>query len=299
MPPPDAPDEVHRAFHATAIGNIRIVTSTLNLNDNTKYCTREGDVVPNFKGGTVVCAAEDIFTDEKRDILLNKVLPAAIGMLSGALKVNRVQGRLLSRGCQYYTRPGSYTLVSYADYVLYVSAAPTVGTTRAWGGLCNYDELGRPVEGRANFGPKFIVWEDNVKDDQQRIVRTAAHEILHALGFLKKVWKNASSFLAGNPIATKIRRGKKVLYFKSSKVVEKAREQFNCPSLKGPELEDEGGGGSGSSHWERRNHMDDIMSGISGTRYLTPITLAVMEDSGHYTIDWSKAENPKWMYKAG
>eukprot|EP00758_Cryptobia_borreli_P017666 Tbor_TRINITY_DN6211_c1_g7::TRINITY_DN6211_c1_g7_i1::g.2193::m.2193 len=24
-----------------------------------------------------------------------------------------------------------------------------------------------------------------------------------------------------------------------------------------------------------------------------------MEDSGHYTIDWSKAENPKWMYKAG
>eukprot|EP00758_Cryptobia_borreli_P015260 Tbor_TRINITY_DN6005_c0_g1::TRINITY_DN6005_c0_g1_i4::g.10836::m.10836 len=42
------------------------------------------------------------------------------------------------------------------------------------------------------------------------------------------------------------------------------------------------------------------MAGITGVwMYLSPITLAVMEDSGHYTVDWSKAEDPKWMYKAG
>eukprot|EP00758_Cryptobia_borreli_P015904 Tbor_TRINITY_DN6064_c1_g1::TRINITY_DN6064_c1_g1_i2::g.10459::m.10459 len=119
------------------------------------------------------------------------------------------------------------------------------------------------------------------------------------LGFLRRFGKMQVLFLRATLLPLRFEEGKKVLYFKSSKVVEKARKQFNCPTLKGPELEDEGGSGSGSSHWERRNHMDDIMSGISGTRYLTPITLAVMEDSGHYTIDWSKAENPKWMYKAG
>eukprot|EP00758_Cryptobia_borreli_P015815 Tbor_TRINITY_DN6056_c2_g2::TRINITY_DN6056_c2_g2_i7::g.10316::m.10316 len=38
MPPPDAPDEVHRAFHATAIGNIRIVVSALDLVTPGRYC---------------------------------------------------------------------------------------------------------------------------------------------------------------------------------------------------------------------------------------------------------------------
>eukprot|EP00758_Cryptobia_borreli_P015901 Tbor_TRINITY_DN6064_c1_g1::TRINITY_DN6064_c1_g1_i19::g.10482::m.10482 len=112
------------------------------------------------------------------------------------------------------------------------------------------------------------------------------------LGFLRRFGKMQVLFLRATLLPLRFEEGKKVLYFKSSKVVEKARKQFNCPTLKGPEVEDEGGGGTPVSHWERRNHKDDIMSGITDRyMFLTPITLAVMEDSGHYIVDWSKAEN--------
>eukprot|EP00758_Cryptobia_borreli_P015912 Tbor_TRINITY_DN6064_c1_g2::TRINITY_DN6064_c1_g2_i1::g.10456::m.10456 len=285
MPPPDAPEEVHRDFHATAVGNIRFAVSSLDLDDPSKYCTKVGSAVPDFqsfKNGPP-CKAEDILTDDKKYVLLKVLLPSAMKMLSDALKVNRVVGNLRAYGCGPYTVPPAHstTGVPDADFIIYVSAVPTNGLG-GFGGFCQTDVVGRPVAGMINIAPCLI--EGVMK--QEKVIRLIAHEILHALGF-------STLFLS---IAKENRRGYTVNYVKSESVVARAREHLNCPTLKGPETENR----DRTSHWKQRNHRDDIMSPrVNNWMYLSALTLAAMEDTGHYAIDWSKAETPKWMYKAG
>eukprot|EP00758_Cryptobia_borreli_P016969 Tbor_TRINITY_DN6150_c2_g2::TRINITY_DN6150_c2_g2_i1::g.22494::m.22494/K01404/GP63; leishmanolysin len=294
MPPSNAPDEVRRGFYATAFDSMRIVTSSLDLEDSNKYCTKANDVVPNFQGANVSCNDVDIFTLEKKKNLLNKILPAAFGLISSALKVNRVVGNLKNSGCTLYNVPKSHSTegIPNADYVLYLSVAPIPGNVVGWGGSCKRDTAGRVISGRANFSPKTLVWDDANTHIQRKIVRIAVHEILHALGFNYNSWKN--HFLSGNPIASETRRGKIVTYFKSKLTVEKTRAHFNCQNAKGPEISQK------SHHWDTRNHRDDIMTTTYNSgMYLSHITLATFEDSGHYKVDWSKAETPKWLYKAG
>ena len=46
-------------------------------------------------------------------------------------------------------------------------------------------------------------------------------------------------------------RGAARQVIKSPKVLETARKYFNCPSINGVEIENEGGSGSAGAHWER------------------------------------------------
>nr|AAT96400.1 metalloproteinase [Cryptobia salmositica] len=257
----------------------------LILIDSSRYCTTVGSAVSDFQSPKQgpLCTVEDILTDYKRDVLLNVLLPSATKMLLDALRVNRVAGNLKTTGCRRYTVPPAHstTGVPDADFVIYLSAVPANGLA-GFGGLCQMDIVGRPVAGMINIAPRVI----HIGMEIQKVIRLIVHEILHALGF-------SSPFLS---IGKKNRRGYKVNYIKSESVVARAREHLNCSTLKGPETENK----DRTSHWKQRNHMDDIMSPrVNKWMYLSAVTLAVMEDTGHYAIDWSRAETPKWMYKAG
>ena len=46
-------------------------------------------------------------------------------------------------------------------------------------------------------------------------------------------------------------RGKKRQVLKTPKILETARNYFNCPTIDGVEIENEGGSGSAGAHWER------------------------------------------------
>merc|ERR1712166_1114447 len=87
------------------------------------------------------------------------------------------------------------------------------------------------------------------------------------------------------------------------KVLETVREQFACQDLNGAELENQGGSGTAGSHWEKRIFNNDFMSGLSaGLQPLyTPITLALLEDSGWYYVNWQSTliDTPSWLYHAG
>jgi hypothetical protein len=78
---------------------------------------------------------------------------------------------------------------------------------------------------------------------------------------------------------------------KSPKVLEKARKHFNCNSLKGLPLENQGGSGSAGFHWEQRFMLGDYMiSSLYMDNVLSEITLALFEDSGFYKVDYDAAE---------
>ena len=82
--------------------------------------------------------------------------------------------------------------------------------------------------------------------------------------------------------------------------VAKARLFFGCSSETGVSLENQGGWGSTNSHWNRRNMRDDFMSAQGGgIRGMSATTLAVLEDTGYYTIDYANAGATYWGKNAG
>ncbi|KAF8276754.1 putative surface protease GP63 [Trypanosoma cruzi] len=274
---------------------IRFQFFTEDLNDPSKYCTAEGQIRPDFAGGTVECKEKDILTEEKKSIILNSLIPRALKMHADRLLVKPLTGRVIvprysSGTCAQFTIPSSHHTegVFGADMYLYVSAAPIKNSALAWAAACSQLMDGRPVFGVMNYGLSSVT-------DSEHGVRVSAHEIAHALGF--SVW-----LLNERKMVKEVKgvRGKAaVAQVSSPKTVEKTREHFNCMSATGMELEDEGGKGTALSHWKRRNAKDELMTGISGIGYYTALTMAAFEDTGFYKANWGMEEPMSWGNNSG
>jgi hypothetical protein len=90
------------------------------------------------------------------------------------------------------------------------------------------------------------------------------------------------------------------LYIKTQKVVEYGKKHFGCPTLDGVELEHFGGLGSSFSHWSKRILNTEFMIADSyGENYISNFTLALLEDSGWYKVDYSKSESVLWGKNRG
>ena len=71
-----------------------------------------------------------------------------------------------------------------------------------------------------------------------------------------------------------------------------ARNQFDCQSLNGARLENKPGEGCTGSHFDERLFFSEIMGPVfSGTAdILSPLTLALLEDSGWYQVYYEEAQ---------
>jgi leishmanolysin-like peptidase len=78
-----------------------------------------------------------------------------------------------------------------------------------------------------------------------------------------------------------------------------ARQHFDCPSLDGVELEDDGGKGTAGSHWERRVLLNEYMTGapIGLKNAKSAFTLALLQDSGWYQANFQAADLLAWGAK--
>ncbi|CUF51620.1 major surface protease, GP63, putative, partial [Bodo saltans] len=291
-----------RSFDSTAIGfsNIRIVLRTIDVDNNAKVCSSVGQTISDMQGGTLTCTADDILTPAKRQILENQVLPQAIALLNERFKVDPVVGNLKvgsTSVCYLHTIPQSDTTtgVANADYVLYVSAAPTSGSTIAWAGYCELDASNnRPIVGRANFSPRYLI--NSTATALTQVVRVGTHEMMHGLGFSYSYVSNYKPSIIRNVT----RRGKSVFAINGSATLVAGQNFFGCSSLDGLELEDEGGSGTQYSHWERRNQYEDVIAGIvNNFMYISNITMAYFHDLGIYQADFSYAEVPVWGRSQG
>ena len=109
------------------------------------------------------------------------------------------------------------------------------------------------------------------------------HELTHALGFLESMYPYFPQGIDNILMQRKI-RGKTRTLIITPKVVERARKFFNCNSIDGLELEDQGGTGSSMSHWEQRILLGDYMGAViyQEEMAISEFTLAFLEDSGWY-----------------
>jgi hypothetical protein len=106
-----------RHFVARAPESIRFVISTQDLELSSQYCTAVGDTRPDFQGATLTCAASDVLTAAKKDLLLNQVLPVALERLAARIKVARLTSNLMvgSRGCSGFTVPAAHKSTGGAE----------------------------------------------------------------------------------------------------------------------------------------------------------------------------------------
>ena len=75
------------------------------------------------------------------------------------------------------------------------------------------------------------------------------------------------------------------------KLVSIAKEHYKCDSITEVALENEGGYGSRGTHFERSVLNNEMMTAsISPESTLSKFTLALLEDSGWYGVDYNLAE---------
>ncbi|XP_019856355.1 PREDICTED: leishmanolysin-like peptidase [Amphimedon queenslandica] len=226
-----------------------------------------------------------------------------------------------------------------ADMILYVSAVNTspCGTgsggpsTIAFASSCQMESaLDRPIAGNVNFCPNIFATES-----AGNIFATAKHEVFHALAFstsLYPFWRDEQGEPRternefGFPPNVSDNGGRRfdwsnttIMEFNytdwevfsgtvthtvnlmvTPKVLEHGRRHFGCSTLKGIEMENQGGPGTELSHWEKRIFGNEIMTGvIDFGPVLSNVTLALLEDSGWYRVNFSHGEFLEWGYGAG
>ena len=126
--------------------------------------------------------------------------------------------------------------------------------------------------------------------------RLILHEVLHLTGGIYSDPKNFVNKYGKQPCRHQIYvdeveewSGHRVRKLRTPKLLAKAREQFGCSSLTGVPLEDHPVGKD--HHWEARVFGPEIMAygHNSGESYLSDLTLAYLEDTGHYVANYSNA----------
>ncbi|RNF01260.1 surface protease GP63 [Trypanosoma conorhini] len=237
---------------------IRIVVSMEDLSDASKYCTKEDEKKPNFKGQELKCRKEEVLTADWNKTLVNEVIPVALKLHAERLLVRRLKTPLKvpkftqEHGfCQYFKVPEGHhdAGVENADMVLYVAARSIYG---AWGLPCAFGADGRPIAGALHLPPSQPL-------SVMHTSRTAAHAIAHALGFDAKQMKKHSMLTT----VSAVRGGSSpVTVAKSPVTLNKTKAHYGCDKLQGMELQ--GCDGTEECYLSLRNAKDELMSGLGG-----------------------------------
>ncbi|GFR95737.1 leishmanolysin-like peptidase [Elysia marginata] len=230
----------------------------------------------------------------------------------------------LVEGCLLYSsltgnfmqQPSASRGVEDADFVLYVATIPSgkcqENQTIAYAAHCQQEDgLDRPVAGYFSICPNSI---STSRQNQQQLLSTMKHEILHALGFTAGLYafyrddygnprtprnpttgrpvlgNNGIYQWSPNVIQEVVRPNwiqksgvtqRKVLMMVTPRVRAEVRHHFNCSTLEGAELEDQGLDGTALTHWEKRVFENEAMTGTyTQNSVISRITLAMMEDTG-------------------
>ena len=140
---------------------------------------------------------------------------------------------------------------------------------------------GQPYVGVVKINRKIDYTLPNSKEYFQAIL---VHEFTHILGFSKNFFEKYYKNIVTSPDSHGIMRS----YLNSPKLLEVARQYYDCPTLQGVELENQGGNGTEGSHWEARILLGEYMNGYAYTEemVISEFTLAVLEDSGYYKANY-------------
>lgn len=297
---------------------LRVFADTSMLEADTEACNRvgkyvrvgkpQGDQVPVCSSSIIndcwkLCEERDVLTSEKAKYITDIMVPVVNWFLS-VVKVERSSSRIyipqsaVPAGCAahlslplYYHSSG----FSNTDLVLIVTGRPTPTNTVAWATECAADQSGRPVFGHINIGPGEL---EDFEFQKQYIYKVLLHELTHVIGFNSykfPYYKDSTGKPYKNVIKTQVINGKKISKIITPRVLAEARDHFGCPEMDGVPLEDGGDWTTSDSHWEKRLFKNEYMTGSSDhTAVISKISLALLEDTGFYKVEYEHAEHFEW-----
>ena len=139
----------------------------------------------------------------------------------------------------------------------------------------------RPIMGLVFINTNIDFSKINSQEYFQSII---IHEFTHILGFSNYFFTEYFHNIFNKKDSYNIQR----YYINSTKVINVAKKYFNCENLEGVELEESGGGGTASSHWESRILLGEYMNGViyPEEQVISEFTLALLEDMGFYKVNY-------------
>lgn len=231
------------------------------------------------------------------------LMPAAIDYFTSALKIKYpVKGKLIvsksipsKNPCGDIPKIYKTTGVD-GDLVVLVKAiyAPNeVFIARA--AACITDErTGRAIMSFVEFNTAELKVEGAVDSDRENSVKATMHELVHIFGFTFNLFKNfllPNGLPNRNVITAGQKGGNTVKYVNVEPLTSKLRKHFGCDKIEGAALENQGGSGSLNSHFERTIFFNELLTGSAMVdARISEFTLAVLEGSGWYVVDYSFAE---------
>merc|ERR1740123_1818079 len=211
----------------------------------------------------------------------------------------------------WYYDPSTFESTKYSeggngitdtDLIIYVSYSDAEcssdGQTLAWASICNLDQFGRPIAGTINFCANSLL-EQNWKYD----VGITLHELMHIMAMSSSLFDYFYDFNRGqfqNKESVLIASSENV-FVATDKVKATACAHYGCNALPGAALENFGSAGTIGSHWENKFAQSELMCGTkySAVAKLSALTLALLEDSGWYLVDYNFAETLNWGKQQG
>jgi len=181
--------------------------------------------------------------------------------------------------------------VTGADIVFFITGESSSSSWIAWAKPCSsISSTGRAISGQINFNLNSVVASNDA--DFEKDMMVAMHEMTHVLGVSQSLFPNYLNVPSQGTVNV---NGYSTPYISVSPLTEMVREHFGCSNAVGALLENQGGSGSAGSHFERRVFMNEYMT-ASATQdmRITKFTLALLEGSGWYKVNYAMADPFYW-----
>jgi len=268
------------------------------------------------------------------DYIHNHVLPNMRSFWARALRVYPVKNPIPYDTAFCYGVPNGAKKATNADLVVYITANEFCegGYTLASAIGCDWDQYNRPIAGDVDFCIEKIDVKNSavVPSSARGITDVAIHEFAHVLGFSSADFPFFVDPRTGKPRTAKAIQaevtcinGKKqreiipsentlklnytengVPFFEivTPTVARVAQNHYNCDGM-GGRLENQPTAPNDcfGSHWDERLSPTEMMSGESSgiPEFLSPLTIALFEDSGWYKGDYSQSKISPFGHGAG
>ncbi|CAK9097560.1 Leishmanolysin (Cell surface protease) (Major surface glycoprotein) (Major surface protease) (Promastigote surface endopeptidase) (Protein gp63) [Durusdinium trenchii] len=279
-----------------------------------------------------ICTSNDLISDQMRDFVIHATTEV-MKQVPKFFRVNPVEEQLQFRNfegsypamwettgqtgvcCDPDCQKGLHVVVPdsfctegvAADAVLSLSMPPPIPGVGGAGTFCSADQHGRPTHMVFQWHRRITPAQFAQSSTQELVQQwrgLVLHEALHGLGFGSGLWQNSYD---GNGQRREIIKQLEVEdedgsrdfiyhFVKGTRVYEVAKAYFAC------EEDDQWQGlplmswppSGRDTHHETRILRDDVMSYGNSLEAVSAVTLAALEDTGHYLANYSSAECMWW-----
>jgi len=228
----------------------------------------------------------------------NELIPPAIDYFEAALRIKvPLSGKLSVSSSSVCDRSTPSVLKSGvdADFFIYFDSQASSGTEIASTKFCSLASgTKRPLTARSMINRNQLLAANGDVILHEKNMMTMMHELMHGFGFSSSSYPyfidSNGRTRSGHIKSVKV-NGATRTFLDVPPLTEKLRAHYGCSSLQGALMENGGGSGTSSSHFERRALLNEFMtSGSILGRRVSELSLALLEGSGWYVPNYDYAD---------